>query len=649
MVSILAKGIKIYMVNVILLLVSFTIIALAAKKIGQWFSSVGLPYITGYLLAGVVAGPFILNLLPKNTAVDLRFIDEISLGIIAFVAGSELYIKEVRNRARSISRIIGAVVLIALPVGVVSLYFLTNFIPFTAELPASSRVAVAILGGTILLALSPPSTIAVIKEVKAKGNFTRTLLGVTISMDVFIIVLFAIAVAVASALLTDIGFNILFIALIAIDLIIAVVAGVVAGYLLHMILAASFKKILKMGLIIGLGYAVFASSHWLTYVTKGSMLEIHAEPLLIALIAGFYITNYTYYRQPFEELLHKISPPVYVAFFTLTGVGLKLDILMATLPIALALFAIRFIGINVGAFVGSRLSGEPQRFANYAGLALITQAGIALGLAREVAVEFPLLGDSFSTLVISVIVLNEIFGPMFLKEALKRVGDANLPGDGTADSIRDLLILGIEDQSLELARSLQQSGWQVVLADTDRDHVARYQESEFDVHYIPVVNEQTLGPLLTANSDALVTMLPNDDDNYAALSLAYRMGINRQVVRPADLSNGQELSEFGALVIDPTSAMVNLLEQTVRAPQSAAILLHQDSGREVVQVTVRNPDVDGLLLRDLRLPGDILFVDVTRNGDVIMPNGYTRIRQGDEVTLIGRQPSLDDATLSLGF
>lgn len=637
------------MSQLLILVTSFFLIAIAAKKIGQWFSAVGLPYITGYLLAGMIAGPFVLKLFPDSAATDLRFIDEISLGIIAFVAGSELYLKEIRPRVRSISWIVGLVILIALPLGAVSLFILTAFIPFTADMPLISRIAVALLGGTILLALSPASTIAVIQEVKAKGSFTRTMLGVTVSMDVMIVILFAVAVAVASALLTGVGFNATFALLLLADLGLAIVAGILAGLLLKGILATPFHATIKMGAILALGYAIFAGSHLLTELTKGSLIELHAEPLLVALIAGFYITNYTSYRRPFEEMLHKISPPVYLVFFTLTGIGLKLDILIAILPIALILFAVRFVNIGAGAFLGSKLAGESPKFARYAGLALITQAGIALGLAREVAVEFPVLGDAFATMVISVVVLNEIFGPMFLKSALKRVGEANLPEAHSADAVRDVLILGIEDQSLELARTLQRNGWQVMLADTDRDHVAGYHGSSLAVHYIPAIDEASMSGLITTRTDAIVTMLADDDANYNALEIAYKRGVTRQVVRPNDLGNSAELGEFGALIVDPTSAMVNLLEQTVRAPQTAAILLHQDSDREMVQITIDNPDVDGQLVRDLRLPGDVLFLDVTRDGNVILPNGYTRLRQGDEVTLIGRAPDLNNAMLKLGY
>ena len=120
-------------------------------------------------------------------------------------------------------------------------------------------------------------------------------------------------------------------------------------------------------------------------------------------------------------------------------------------------------------------------------------------------------------------------------------------------------------------------------------------------------------------------------------------------MRVNDLTQAEKFTEMGALVVDQASAMVNLLNQSVRAPQSTALLLHQDSGRELVQVTVSNPDVSGMLVRDLRLPQDVLLLDVTRNGQSIVPNGYTQLNLWDEITLIGKAKSLEDTTLKIGF
>jgi len=632
---------------------SFLFVALAAYFIGKIFSRFGLPYITGYLLAGMVAGPFILELLPEDTSNQLRYIDEISLAVIAFVAGSELYLKEIRSRLRTIGLTAGGVMVIGLVMIGLVLFILTQFISFADGLTMPGRVATALLGGTILLALSPASTIAVIKEVRAKGTFTKTTLGVTVSMDVVIIILFAVSVAVASALLTGMGFDGTFILLLLIDLGVAVMAGYGTGKLLQLILASNISKGIKIGLVLLIGYVIFAAGYWVIEFTHDNLpFEVHIEPLLVAMIGGFMVTNFTSFREQFDGILHDVGPAVYVAFFTLTGVTLKLDILLATLPIALALFLVRMLAIFIGAYLGGRIAGEPQSFQRYAWLGLITQAGIALGLAREVAVEFPILGDSFATLIISVVVLNEIFGPMFLKFALRRVGEATIPEPKTQDEVRDVVILGIEEQSIELARQLKANNWRVILADVDETHVTRVSGNGLATLHIPEISEAVIARLVppTANIDAAVLLLEDDELNLKACEIAYeRFGVSRLVVRVNDLTKAERFTEMGALVVDQTSAMVNLLDQSVRAPQSTALLLHQDSGRDLVQVTVSNPDVSGMLVRDLRLPQDVLLLDVMREGQSIVPNGYTRLNLWDEITLVGRAESLEDATLKLGF
>ena len=175
--------------------VMFLLIALAARQIGAFFSRYGLPYITGYLLAGALAGPFILGMMPAEATDALRYVDDVSLAVIAFIAGSELYLKELQDRLRGILLNAAGIVVAALTLIGIALFFLQSSIPFTAGLPVTSKIAVAILGATILLALSPASTIAVIQEVRAKGPYSKTVLSITVVMDVVIIILFAISVA----------------------------------------------------------------------------------------------------------------------------------------------------------------------------------------------------------------------------------------------------------------------------------------------------------------------------------------------------------------------------------------------------------------------------------------------------------------------
>ena len=96
--------------NILVFVAGFALIALASKEIGQFFKKINLPLISGFLFAGIIAGPFILGLIPAEAIAHLRFVDEISLAFIAFAAGGELYLEELRSRLRAITWVIAGLV-----------------------------------------------------------------------------------------------------------------------------------------------------------------------------------------------------------------------------------------------------------------------------------------------------------------------------------------------------------------------------------------------------------------------------------------------------------------------------------------------------------------------------------------------------------
>lgn len=637
---------------VVLHTAAFFLLALASRQIGKFVSRFNLPYITGYLFAGAIAGPFVIGMIPKEATETLRYIDQLSLGVIAFVAGSELYFKELRDRLRSIlTNTLGIVVLSSIVMGGV-VFLLTRYIPFTADFGVPARIAVAILSSVVLLALSPASTIAVMQEVRARGPYSQMVLSTTVFMDVFIIVIFAIAVAVVDVILGGASFSPSFIGLLLIDIGGGIALGVIGGVLLKTILSTDLASVIKIILTLLIGALIFVLSLQLVEVTEETgPFTIHIEPILAAMVSGFYVTNFTHHRQQFEELLHDVGPFVYVAFFTLTGVALKLDVLLATLPIAAVLFVTRIIGIFMGSYVGTSLAGESPQFRRLAWMGLITQAGIALGLAREVAVEFPSLGDSFATMVISVVVLNEVFGPIFLRSALRQVGETNLPDDEIKrEERRDAVIFGIESQSLALARELKAHDWHVILADTNEQHVVDTETNGFKVAVMSDLSPDALSSVIDGNTDAVVAMMEDDDENQRIIQGAYeRFGVPRLITRLSDITRADAVAEFNAMVVDPASAMVNVLVQAVRTPQTAGLTLHQDPKFEIAQITITNQAVHGQLVRDLRLPSEVLLLSINRHGNRILPNGYTKLHVNDDVTIIGPINDLEAVKLKLGY
>ena len=262
--------------------------------------------------------------------------------------------------------------------------------------------------------------------------------------------------------------------------------------------------------------------------------------------------------------------------------------------------------------------------------------------------QFPDLGDAFATLIISVVVINEIVGPLFLKAGLKRVGETNLPEMVDGKERGKVVIFGVEGQSIALARALIGDGWEVVVADTDAEQIDRIVAEDVEEILIPDLNAATLEHLIDSDTAAVVALLPDDDDNYEALRFAFeRRGIERLIARSTGGSHAADFAELGVFIVDPGTAMVTLLEQAVQSPQSTALLLGRDPGREVAQVTITNPELNGVPLRDLRLPLDVLVLELRRGGSTVLAQGSTTFRVGDEVTVVAEGDSLDEVRLRL--
>ncbi len=628
-------------------LAGFTIIALASRQIGQFFVRLRFPLISGFLFAGIIAGPYVLGLISAEGVENLRFVDEISLGFIAFAAGSELYLKELRSRLKCIGWVTAALVTSTFTLGSLALFSLADFIPFMQSMSTTDRIAVSVLAGAILVARSPSSAIAIVNELRAKGPFIQAVLGVTIVMDVVVIVLFAINSSIADALLTNLNFDLGFILLLVAEISLSLAIGYLLGQILNFIMARSLDDLLKTGLILLAGYAIFMLSSTVREFSHHNWpFEVLLEPLLICMVAGFLVTNSSFYRLEFAKILQETGPLVYIVFFTLTGASLALDVLARVWPIALALFVIRLGAIFVGSFSGGVLAGEPMRNNRIGWMAYVTQAGVGLGLAKEVAVEFPEWGTAFATVIISVIVLNQIVGPPFLKWAINIVGEAHTRADPSQfDGSRDAIIFGLEGQSLALARHLRSHGWQVKVASTQTGHWPEAEEPDNSIQPIADLSLDSLRQLGAERAEAIITML-SDEENYQICELAYEhFGTKNLVVRLNSHANFGRFRALGALVVNPVTAIVNLLDHFVRSPSIASVLLDLEEDQDIIDVEVRDPVLHGLALRDLRLPLDTLVLSVHRDGHTLISHGYTRLQLGDEVTLVGSPKSLEEVIL----
>lgn len=612
------------------------LIVLAAQTLGVWAGKIKLPYISGYLVAGIIAGPFVFQLVQSDDIHSFLPLNEAALAFIAFAAGAELELHVLKGYLRSILSIITGQVVVVFAVGIVAFLAIQESVPFMADLPSGEVIAIAILGATIMLARSPSSALAIIKEMRARGPFTQKVLGATILKDAIVIIIFAATVSISAVLVEGVAFNASVILYVIFEIILDIVLGIIVGGLLWAAMRVP-NHYLKIGLILLIGYGVFALSTVLhdTHIFLG--LAVFSEPLLICMTAGFITSNYTNLGKEFQHTLEEMGPVVFLLFFTLVGIELELDVIGGAWLVILFLFAVRIVGVFVGSYGGAVAARDPGPGNLLLGLGFITQAGVSIGLAKEIGVEFHTWGEEFASLLIGVVVLNDFVGPPLFKWAINQVGESHTrAAKPEFDGVRDAVIFGVESQALALARQLENHEWNTLLV---TNHSEAMGDGSRPVKLIPDITLETIKELPMEKTDAVVLLL-SDDENYKICELIYEnFGIDDVVVRLQDHANFEKFHELGALVVAPDTAMVNLLDQFVRSPDAASILLGMHENEEFLEIEISNPEFNNVPIRDIHLPHDVLIFSILRNGERIDAQGYTRLKVGDHITVVGSPDS----------
>jgi len=403
---------------------------------------------------------------------------------------------------------------------------------------------------------------------------------------------------------------------------------------------------LKMALILAVGYSVYLLYYFVKHYTLDNFgHEFHIEPLLICIIGSFIVTNYSRFRYEFIKLLEEIGPVVYICFFTLTGASVSIDILIKVIGVAFMLFGIRLVTMIIGSLLGGSLAGDSALFRRIGWMPFVTQAGVGLGLATIVANTFPSFGAEFQTIVVAVIVLNQFVGPPLFKWSIQLVGEARTKATTPHfDGVRDAMIIGIESQSVALARQLKEHNWEAELL-TKNKEIQTDEYPDLVVHQVDDFDYQSLVDNNVEKAEAVVLML-TDEENLAIAEILYeRVGTKDIVVRLNHRYNFEKFHKLDCLIVDPATAMVSLMDHLVRSPQAATLLLGMQENQDTMDVEVQNPNLRGLALRDLRLPSDVIVLSINRGGQSIITHGYTRMRLGDTLTVVGSNKSLEEVAL----
>lgn len=637
--------------TLIIEIIGFGVVAIASFQIAGYLKRINLPLITGLIITGIITGSSILNFIPAENISRLRFLNDIALAIIAFSAGSELYLKELRSRIRSIQWMTFIQITVVFLLSSLLIFLISESVPFMGTLPVVTRLAISVMFGAIFVARSPSSAIAIINELRASGPFTKTALGVTVVIDVVVIVLFTICFSVAEAVVKGGAVDFTFIWILFLELLVSTLVGMMLGKVLVFPFLFKAHRYIKGGLLIAIGFSVYLLSSYIKEVSVSRINhEFRLEPLLICIIGSFLLTNNSRHRIEFSVVLRKISPIIYIVFFTLTGASLSLSVFISVVGVALVFFGIRVVTMFAGSFFGVVLAKDDKSFRFLAWMPHITQAGVALGLTTIVAKTFPEWGLQFEAVVIAIVIINQLVGPPLFRLAINRVKESHLRhATPEYDGVRDAYIFGMESQSIALARQLRENNWQSRIITLDQELDVN-KVGDLMITPIQQVSLDELQKLSLEKADAIVCML-SDEENYAIAEMIYEhVGTKDVIVRLNERSNMEKFHRLGALIIDPSTAMVSLLDHFVRSPNATSLLLGMDKSQDTLDIEITNRDIHGMTLRDLRLPTDVIILSVKRKGQMIISHGYTRLRLKDIVTMVGSPKSLEEVrTKFTGF
>jgi Kef-type K+ transport system membrane component KefB len=384
---------------------------IAAYLLGLTAERIRLPRLSGYLLFGLLCGPFLLNLITATMARDLQVVNNLALALIALVAGLELNLARLRPHFRSVCIIGGATMVGPLAVLTLLLWTAWPWLPFDSVGGPMPRLAAAIITAALVASFSPTVTIAVIAESRARGPLTELTMAIVVLSDLILILVVALGLQFArwtmGATPADVAVNV--------QLSWEIFGSLAFGGIVGAVLAVYLRVIGREMTLVVLGVCAL-----LAIVAP----ILHFELILAALGAGLVVENIAPPEGDDLKLaIERGALPVLVAFFAAAGASLQLDVLAMIGSLALVLAVVRFALIRGTAELAvraARLSDSPARLV---WMGLISQAGVTLGLATIVAAEFPSWGSQVRTLIIALTGLHVLTGPILLKAALQRAGE----------------------------------------------------------------------------------------------------------------------------------------------------------------------------------------------------------------------------------
>lgn len=395
------------------------IIILTGLIFGKLAKYIRLPNVTGYIFGGLIIGPSILGffgaeIVPSNIVDILTPISEIALGFIAFTIGTEFqlsYFKKVGIKP--------------IVIAVFESLFAVIFI-FVVLLLFKVEVGFALVLASIGAATAPAATLMVIKQYKAKGEVTETLMSVVAIDDATAMIFFGISVAIAKAIgssSTNITWTVF---KPIVEVVISLSIGFVIGLLLTLLLKWFTGRSNRISVVTSLLLITVSISSIFSHFN----VPFGFSSLLSCMMAGAVLTNLATDRKTSSilELIDRFTPPIMISFFVLAGIGLELSVLKTVGIIGMIYIVMRVVGKWTGAWFGAKITKASPEVQKYLGFSLIPQAGVAIGLSLIArTILEPTQAAQLTAVILSATLIYELIGPLITKISLQKAGEIVIP------------------------------------------------------------------------------------------------------------------------------------------------------------------------------------------------------------------------------
>lgn len=383
--------------KILLALGGLLLVGLVADTLGR---RTRIPRVTLLVLFGFAVGQSGLDILPNEFHAWYELLATLALTMVAFLLGSRLSVPVLRAHGKEILSV--SLIVVATTVAVVGAGMVLLGVP----------ILIALLLSGIATATAPAATQDVVRQTRSSGPFTDILLGVVAIDDAWGIIVFSILLVVAKAVIGDGSQAILINSLWQIGGAVAVgaIVGLPAAYLTGRLREGEPMQAEALGLV---------------FLCAGIALWLDVSFLLAGIVAGAVVVNLAqHHSRPFHEI-ELIEWPFMVLFFVLAGASLDLGSLRDIGFIGLAYVFLRFLSRIIGGWLGATISGSTPLHRKWIGVALMPQAGVALGMALIAGNHIPELKEPLLALAIGSTIAFEIIGPFLTQTALRQVGEDN--------------------------------------------------------------------------------------------------------------------------------------------------------------------------------------------------------------------------------